>query len=97
MYCDYTNIIVEIIWVVIEVDDDLLRQDDPLVVVPLFGVVVPDGHVEPLDLDIHHAVGGRDDEVIGESRAAAEMNVSAKKTRVSSRNESLIKPTFCIP
>lgn len=80
----------EIIWVVIEVDYDLIGQDDPLMVVPLLGVVVPNGDVEPLDLDIHHAVGGRDDVVIGESRTAAEMNVSAKKTRVSSpRYESL--------
>ena len=43
-------------------DDDLLRLDDPLVVVLLAGVVVPDGHVKPLDLDIHHAVGCGDDE-----------------------------------
>ena len=60
-------------------DDDLLGLDDPLVLVPLAGVVVPNGHVEPLDLDINHAVGRRDDEVVREGRAAAEMNESAEK------------------
>ena len=73
----------EIVGVILEVDDDLLGLYDPLVVVPLTGVVVPNGHVEPLDLDIHHAVGGRDDEVVGESRAAAEMNESAEKEESS--------------
>lgn len=73
----------EIVGVVLEVDNDLLGLDDPLVVVPLTGVVVPNGHVEPLDLDIHHAVGGRDDEVVGESRAAAKMNESAEKEESS--------------
>ena len=60
-------------------DDDLLGLDNSLVVVSLAGVVVPNGHVEPLDLDINHAVGGRDDEVVGKGRTAAEMNESAEK------------------
>lgn len=75
----FTNIIKEIVWVIFEVDDDLLRLDDPLVVVLFAGVVVPDGHVKPLDLDIHHAVGRGDDEGVGESRAATEMNISTDK------------------
>ena len=64
-------------------DDDLLGLDNSLVVVSLAGVVVPNGHVEPLDLDINHAVGGRDDEVVRKSRAAAEMNKSAEKEESS--------------
>ena len=75
----HTNIVSEIVGVVFEMDNDLLGLDDPLVVVSLAGVVVTNGHVEPLDLDINHAVGSSDDEVVGKSRAAAEMNESAEK------------------
>ena len=64
-------------------DNDLLGLDDPLVVVSLAGVVVTNGHVEPLDLDINHAVGSRDDEVVGEGRATTEMNESAEKEESS--------------
>ena len=60
-------------------DDDLFRRNDPLVFVLLAGVVVPDGHVEPLDLDIHHAVGSGDHKGVGESRATTEMNISTEK------------------
>ena len=72
----------EVVWVVPDVNDDLLRLDDPLVRVPAGAVVVPHGHVEPPDLDILHAVGGRDDEAVGDCGAPAEMDISWKKGRV---------------
>ena len=73
---DEGDVVVEVVGVVADVDDDLVRLDDPLVGVLHPGVVVPHRHPQLLDLDVHHAVRRRDDVDVRDGGAAAEVEIS---------------------
>ena len=73
---DEGDVVVEVVGVVADVDDDLVRLDDALVGVLHPGVVVPHRHPQLLDLDVHHTVRRRDDVDVRDGRAAAEVEIS---------------------
>ena len=75
----FTDIILKVLGVVSDVDDDLVRLDDLLIGVVYSGVVVADGHPEPLYLHVHHAVGRSQDVDVRNSRAATKVSITRNR------------------